>query len=94
MDHWRETLTLPMLDLPYESLAEDPERWSRELINFLGLEWNPACLEFYRQRRLVNTASYAQVREPIHTRSVNRHEHYSSLLKPVKEILERAGVSY
>jgi len=93
MDHWRKVLTVPVMDLHYESLVKDPERWSRELIGFLGLEWDPACLEFYRQRRVVNTASYAQVREPIHTRSVNRHEHYAGLLEPAKAILEAAGIS-
>jgi len=94
MDHWRDVLTLPMMDLSYESLTEAPERMSRELIDFLGLEWDPVCLEFHRQRRVVNTASYAQVREPIHTRSVKRHEHYAQMLQAVTEILKEAGVSY
>ena len=94
MDHWRSVLTLRVMDLRYESLTEDPELLSRELIAFLGLDWDPACLEFYRQPRVVNTASYAQVREPVYTRSVNRHENYAQLLESVTAILKKAGFSY
>lgn len=94
MDHWRSVLTLRVMDLRYESLTEDPERLTRELIAFLGLDWDPACLEFYRQPRVVNTASYAQVRAPVYTRSVNRHENYAQLLESVTAILKKAGISY
>ena len=37
------------------------------LIDFVGLEWDPACLEFHANRRVVRTPSLVQVRQPIHT---------------------------
>jgi len=44
MDHWRATTSLPMLELDFEALLQDPEHEARRLIEFLGLPWDPACL--------------------------------------------------
>ena len=45
MDHWRETTTLPMLEVDLEALARDRDAESRRLIDFLGLAWDEACAE-------------------------------------------------
>src|SRR5271155_5096102 len=52
-----------MLDLQYEALVGDLEGESRRLIAFLGLDWEPACLDFHRTKRPVRTASAWQVRQ-------------------------------
>ena len=70
--HWRRTKPLEWLDVSYESLVFDLERQSRRLIDFVGLDWDPACLQFHSTRRLVRTPSMAQVRQPIYTQSVGR----------------------
>ena len=44
MDHWRETITLPILELEYEALVTAPESESRRVLEFLGLRWDPACV--------------------------------------------------
>ena len=48
MDHWRRVLPVPIHDVDYEEMVEDQEGVARRLIAVCGLEWDPACLEFYR----------------------------------------------
>jgi len=86
-EHWRRTLSLPMLDLDYERLVADLEGESRRLIAFLGLDWEPACLDFHRTARAVQTASSWQVRQPLFDRSAGRWRHYEGHLAPLLEAL-------
>ena len=91
MDHWRAVLDLPIMDIAYEDLVADQEGKSRELIDFIGLEWDPQCLRFHESGRVVNTASYDQVRQPIYDRSVGRWRHYERHLGPLKDALADAS---
>jgi len=59
------------------------EAVSREMIAFLGLDWDDRCLEFHRTRRDVSTASVQQVREPIYRGSVERWRRYEKHLGPL-----------
>ncbi len=90
--HWKQTKPLDWLDVAYEELVCDLEGHARGLIAFLGLDWEPACLEFHTTRRVVRTASQIQVREPIHTRSVGRWRRYESALQPFFDAWRRIGV--
>ena len=80
MNHWHAVLPVRMLELDYEAMVADPERSSRELVAWCGLEWDPACREFYKARRRVRTTSIAQVRQPIYGRSVGRWKNYEQPL--------------
>ena len=83
MNHWRAVLPVRMLDVDYEAMVADPERSSRELVAWCGLEWDPACLEFHKTRRRVRTTSVAQVRQPIYRSSVGRWKNYEQPLAAV-----------
>lgn len=74
--HWRSALPNAMLTIDYEALVDDLEGESRKLIDFLGLDWDPACLSFYRTERTVVTTSSWQVRQPLYHRSVGRWRKY------------------
>jgi tetratricopeptide (TPR) repeat protein len=74
--HWRDVLPLNLLEVEYEALVADLDGQSRRLIEFLGLDWEPACLEFHKTERVVTTPSAWQVRQPIYSRSVGRWRHY------------------
>ncbi len=50
--HWREVQPIPWLDFQYEDVVVDIEHHARRLIEFVGLEWHPACLEFHSNRRV------------------------------------------
>ena len=86
--HWRRVLPLSLLTVDYEALVEDPEGESRRLIEFLGLDWEPACLDFQHTVRPVFTGSSWQVRKPIFRRSVGRWRRYERHLQPLLEVLE------
>jgi tetratricopeptide (TPR) repeat protein len=90
-EHWRHVLPLPMLTFDYEALIADPERESRRLIEFLGLDWEPACIEFHRTERPVFSASLWQVRQPVFARSVGRWRHYERHLQPLFDVLAQSG---
>ena len=91
-DHWRRVLPMRMLTIDYESLVADLEGESRRLIEFLGLDWEPACLEFYKTERPVRTSSGWQVRQPLYTSSVGRWRKYEKHLGPLLEVLAAAGI--
>ncbi len=87
MDHWHRVLPGRVLDVTYEDVVTDPEPHARRLIEFCALEWEDACLDFHTSRRQVTTASAAQVREPVHTRSVARWQRFARHLAPLREAL-------
>jgi tetratricopeptide (TPR) repeat protein len=80
MDHWRQVLPVPVLEIDYEETVADLEGVARRLVDWCGLEWEPGCLAFHEGKRPVRTASVAQVRQPIYTRSVARWKHYETAL--------------
>jgi uncharacterized membrane-anchored protein YhcB (DUF1043 family) len=87
MAHWRQVLpTKAILDLPYEALVADQEAWSRRMIEFIGLPWDPRCLEFERTHRAVITASKWQVRQRINTASIERWRNYEKFLGPLRQL--------
>jgi tetratricopeptide (TPR) repeat protein len=90
MAHWRRVLPGPYLEIRYEDLVANQEARSRELIDFCGLEWDPACLDFHESRRDVRTASNWQVRQPLYTGSVRRWQHYEKYLDPLRKLFEDA----
>ena len=87
MEHWRQVISLPLYEVQYENLIDNPEKISRELVAFCGLEWDERCLRFHETKRVVATASYDQVRQPIYRKSVARWKHYERYLGPLKEAL-------
>jgi tetratricopeptide (TPR) repeat protein len=89
MQHWRVTLPeSAILDVPYEGLVEDAEAWSRRMLDFIALSWDPNCLEFYRSNRTVNTFSKWQARQKISRSSLARWRHYEKFLGPLMSLMD------
>ena len=88
MEHWRQVLPAGvMLDVQYEEVVADVERQARQIVAHCGLEWDDACLAFYKTQRPIRTASASQVRQPIYRTSVGRWKPYQHLLQPlIKEL--------
>jgi tetratricopeptide (TPR) repeat protein len=88
-DHWRTALPpTAWLEVSYEALVEDQEGWTRRMLDFIALPWDPKCLDFYKTERVVLTASRWQVRQKIHAGSAGRWRHYEKFLGPLKEALQ------
>ena len=87
ISHWRQALPQgTLLVVPYAELVADPETWSRRIIEFIGLEWDPRCLQFHKTQRSVLTASNWQVRQPVYSRSVGRWRNYEKFIRPLLEL--------
>jgi tetratricopeptide (TPR) repeat protein len=89
--HWRSVLPAgTLLDVPYAELVEDQERWTRKILDFIGLEWDESCLKFHTAERPVMTASFWQVRQKMYNRSVGRWRRYEKYIGPLRELREKA----
>ncbi|HEY4749539.1 MAG TPA: sulfotransferase [Steroidobacteraceae bacterium] len=85
--HWRSALPPgALLDVPYAQLVADQERWTRKIVDFLGLDWNERCLDFTRTERVVMTSSFWQVRQKIYNTSVGRWHNYQKFIGPLAEL--------
>ena len=83
MAHWHSTLPGKIYDIQYENLVADPERQIRDLLNYCEIPFDPACLSFHESDRAVKTLSFAQVRQPIYSSSVQLWKRYERHLKPL-----------
>jgi tetratricopeptide (TPR) repeat protein len=93
MEKWKRDAPLPIMTLRYEDLVREPERRIREVLEFAGLAWEPACLDFWKSDRLAYTPSQDQVREPLNPRSIGRWKRFDRQLQPARSFLEELGIS-
>ena len=88
MDYWRDVLPPgAMLDVRYEDVVTDLEQQARRLLAYCDIPWDDRCLKFNRTRRIVRTASSAQVRRPLFRSSVGRWQRYRELARPLVDAL-------
>lgn len=87
--HWRAVLPGRVFDLHYEDLVRDPEPAIAALLDHCGLPWSDACLGFHKTERSVQTASAAQVRQPLYASSVALWRRYERQLEPLRRALDR-----
>ena len=92
MKHWNEVLDLDILEVNYETLVANQEQISREMIDRLGLEWDDACLQFHKSKRLVTTASQDQVKQPLYRKSIARWRNYEKQIQDIIRRFDEAGI--
>ena len=83
---WAERFPAQFRVQRYERFLAAPEDETRALLEFCGLDFDPACLRFHEAQRSVRSASAAQVREPLR-RDTARTGRYGALLAPLRELL-------
>ena len=93
MQHWHDLFPGRILDVPYETLTEEPETWSRKIVEFSGLPWEEACLDFHMNKRAVRTASASQVRKKMYKGSSEAWMKYEAQLASLKADLEKKSHS-
>ena len=87
MAYWHQQFPRRIFDIHYEDTVNDLEGQARKLINYIGLEWNEACLEPHKQKRAVLTASKMQVTQPVYKTSVQKWKRYEKQLQPLVKML-------
>lgn len=91
MSHWHRVYPGRILQVDYESVVDDVEHQVRRMLDFLGLDFDPACVAFHENRRSVRTASSEQVRQPIYRSGVEQWRHFEPWLGPLKSALGPAA---
>jgi tetratricopeptide (TPR) repeat protein len=94
MTHWDTALPGKVLRVMYEDVVEDLEGNVRRILDFCGLEFEPACVEFYKSARSVRTASSEQVRQPIFRAGLEQWRHFEPWLGGLQEALGDALARY
>jgi tetratricopeptide (TPR) repeat protein len=94
MQHWDQVLPGRVLRVWHEDVVEDLEGNVRRILDFCGLPFEPACLQFFKTERSVRTASSEQVRQPIYREGLDQWRHYESWLEPLKVALGDALTRY
>jgi hypothetical protein len=92
MEHWKSRLPEgAILEVAYESLVDDQETWSRKMLQFIGVPWDPRCIDFHRTDRSVMTASKWQVRQKMHRASIERWRNYEKFIGPLLTLAQPAA---
>ena len=94
MRHWDAVLPGRVLRVQYEDLVDDLEGHVRRLLDFCGLQFEPACVEFHKTERSVRTASSEQVRQPLYREGLEQWRHYEPWLGALREALGDALTRY
>jgi hypothetical protein len=94
MNHWHEVLPEGVLStVRYEDVVADTRNEAKALIKFLGLAWDPQCVDFHKSDRPVKTASVAQVRKPIYKTSVSRWKKFGDGLQPLIDAIHEKSIT-
>lgn len=88
MVFWNETFPDKIYNLNYEALTENQEQETRKLLEYCDLPWEKDCLEFYKNKRPVKTASASQVKSKMYQGSSNTWKNYEKHLQPLLEGLD------
>ena len=70
-----------------EKLIESPVRELRRMLEFVGVPYDPSCLDFHTNRRAVQTPSAQQVRRPINPDGIDAWRPYEPWLRDLKDAL-------
>ena len=87
MAHWSSCFAESIFTVDYDELVNSPAPVLRQLLHFLGLEWDDRCLTFHETDSLVKTASVWQVRNEIHTDSSGRRRNYTPFVQDIQALL-------
>ena len=94
MRHWDEVLPGRVLRVHHEDVVADLEGSVRRMLDYCGLEFERACVDFHMTRRSVRTPSSEQVRQPIFRDGLEQWKKYEPWLGPLKAALGDALIRY
>ncbi|MFI4973348.1 MAG: tetratricopeptide repeat-containing sulfotransferase family protein [Caulobacterales bacterium] len=94
MRHWDEALPGRVLRVHHEDVVNDLEGSVTRMLDYCGLEFEPACIDFYKTERSVRTPSSEQVRQPIFREGLDQWRKYEPWLAPLQSALGDALARY
>jgi len=93
MNHWHSVLPGQILTINYEDLIEDLPATVDVLLQYCGLQFEDACLDFHLNKRAVATPSSEQVRKPLYADALEHWKNYDEFLTPLKQAIKKYGHS-
>jgi len=94
MDHWDAVVPNDVLRVRYEDVTEDIEAQVTRILDYCGLPFESACLDFHKTERAVRTASSEQVRQPLYKSGVDHWQKYEEHLQSLITDLEPSIKAY
>jgi Flp pilus assembly protein TadD len=92
MKHWKKQFPGRILEVDYETLVDNQEASTWQLLQFCNLGWNDACLTFENNRAPATTASAVQVRAPMYRSAMQRWKHYEKEMTDLQRLLTASGI--
>ncbi len=83
MKHWDEVVPKQVLRVQYENVIANIESQVTAILDYCGLPFESACLEFHKTERAVRTASSEQVRQPLYKSGVDQWQNFEPYLQPL-----------
>ena len=93
MTHWGTLFGADILEVNYDRFVADQRAQTERLLDFCGLDWTDAALDFHARASTVRTASLWQVRQPLYQRSSGRWRHYRDELGELLDYLRELGLA-
>ena len=87
MRHWDEVLPGRILRVHHEDVVADLDGSVRRMLEYCGLEFEPACIEFHKTQRSVRTPSSEQVRQPIFRDGLDQWQRFGPWLGELRQAL-------
>ena len=85
---WKSLNKKLFYELSYENLIQDSENEIKSLLNYCELDWEENCLEFYKNKKSINTVSFLQARKPIYKDSLKGSENFKEYLNKLEMALK------
>ena len=76
MKYWNNLLPDFIFNIKYENLISETKKETQKLIKYCDLKWSDDCLNFYKNKRPIKTASDTQARNKIYSSSINSWKKY------------------
>ena len=88
MEYWEKLYGEKILSINYNDVIDNTESTSKKIIEYCGLDWDENCLIHYKTKRVINTLSQWQARQPIYNTSKERWRNYEKYFPELVENLK------
>ncbi|WP_163930958.1 tetratricopeptide repeat-containing sulfotransferase family protein [Paraferrimonas sp. SM1919] len=88
MTHWHKVYPGEILTVQYEQVVQNPIQSIEAIFDYLQIEVEPSCFEFFKTSRAVRTASSEQVRQPINRKGMEQWQNFEPYLGELLQLLK------
>jgi len=86
MEYWKSLFPTRIITIEYERVLTNLKDEIVSVLSVLSLEWEDVCQKFHETKRKIKTASAAQVKEKIYTKSFKKYENYNCFIEEIDNL--------